>query len=318
MTLPLIAENEDKTSPFVNCIRKNYRHIRKWAMRTNTNAFRIYDRHMHHYPLAIDYYDGRFCIQYFSPHRDDPEPPDTLVKEVGLVLHTLFHAPPDQLFWKSRIKRDKLQQYEKIDQASESFSILEYGVKFKINLIDYLDTGLFLDHRETRHMVASYAKGKRLLNLFAYTCSFSVHAAVAGAIYTKSVDLSNTYTDWGKDNFRLNGLPLQNNPIIRADCLRFLDEEREMYDLIVIDPPTISRSKKMDQMFDVQLDYPTLINKALKLLAPGGLLFFSTNLRTFRFDPTLLSPCKIEEVSHRTLPIDFHDPKIHRCWKISK
>ena len=317
MNLPPIHENEDKSSPFVNCIRKNYRHIRKWANRTNTNAFRIYDRHMHHYPLAIDYYDGRFCLQYFSPHRDNPEPPEDLVNEVEQCLKNLFGAEPATIFWRSRIRRAKHQQYEKLNDESERFPILEYGVKFKINLLDYLDTGLFLDHRETRRMVASYAQGKRLLNLFAYTCSFSVHAAVAGASYTKSVDMSNTYTEWGRENFVLNGLPAKNNPIIRADCLKFLDEEREKYDIIVIDPPTISRSKKMDQMFDIQLDYPTLLTKALKLLAPDGRIFFSTNSRKFLFEPALLPPCKIVEVSQRTLPIDFHDPKIHRCWKIS-
>jgi 23S rRNA G2069 N7-methylase RlmK/C1962 C5-methylase RlmI len=318
MNLPQILENEDKSSPFINCIRKNYRHIRKWAKRTNTNAFRIYDRHMHHYPLAIDYYDGRFCIHYFSPDREDSEPPEALEKEVARSLDTLFGSACKEIFWRSRIKRAKHQQYEKLDDASEEFTILEYGVKFKINLHDYLDTGLFLDHRETRQMVASYTKGKRLLNLFAYTCSFSVHAAIQGSTYTKSIDMSNTYTEWGRDNFRLNGLPLANNPIVRADCLKFLDEERESYDLIIIDPPTISRSKKMDQMFDIQQDYPTLLTKALHLLAPGGLLFFSTNSRKFVFDPKVLPPCTIEEVSHRTLPIDFHDPKIHRCWKISQ
>ncbi|HEV7737911.1 MAG TPA: class I SAM-dependent methyltransferase, partial [Chlamydiales bacterium] len=312
MTLPLIKENEDKNSPFINCIRKNYRHIRKWANRTNTNAFRIYDRHMHHYPLAIDYYDGRFCIQYFSPYRDDPEPPEAVVNEVEQCLKVLFGAEPAMIFWRSRIRRAKHQQYEKLHHdgdKSKWFPILEYGVKFKINLLDYLDTGLFLDHRETRRMVASYAQGKRLLNLFAYTCSFSVHAAVAGASYTKSVDMSNTYTDWGRENFVLNDLSTKNNPIIRADCLKFLDEEREKYDIIVIDPPTISRSKKMDQMFDIQLDYPMLLTKALKLLAPNGLIFFSTNSRKFLFEPTLFPPCTIVEMSHRTLPIDFHDPK---------
>ena len=196
---------------------------------------------------------------------------------------------------------------------------MEYGVKFKINLLDYLDTGLFLDHRETRRKVALIAKGKRVLNLFAYTCSFSVHAAVCGALFTKSVDLSNTYTAWGRDNFRLNGISPANHPIIRADCLKFLDEElssRTKYDLIIIDPPTISRSKKMDQMFDIQLDYPDLLSKALKLLAPSGEIFFSTNSRKFVFDGSQFANCSILEISDKTLPIDFHDPKIHRCWNI--
>jgi 23S rRNA (cytosine1962-C5)-methyltransferase len=316
--LPNILESEDKSSPFVNCIRKTYRHVRKWAKRTKTNAFRIYDREMHHYPLAIDFYAGRYCIQYFSPERDNYEPPEELSLEVEQVLHTLFGVKPSDIYWRSRIKRSKFQQYEKADSTDEFFAVLEYGVKFLVNLQNYLDTGLFLDHRETRQLVASHAKEKRVLNLFAYTCSFSVHAAMKGAIFTKSVDLSNTYTDWGKENFLLNDLPLRTNPIVRADCLKFLDEEREKYDLIIVDPPTISRSKKMDQMFDIQIDYPELLSKALKLLSPEGRLFFSTNSRKFVFDKTLFSGVKIQEISKKTLPIDFHDPKIHRCWKFSK
>lgn len=313
--LPAIGNGEDKSSPFVNCIRKNYRHIRKWAKRTQTNCFRIYDRQMHHYPLAIDFYAGRYCIQFFSPNRDDPDPPRALIEEVEGVLEKLFQANPETIYWRSRIKRAKSQQYEKAGSCKEFFQVLEYGVKFRVNLRDYLDTGIFLDHRQTRQIVASQAQGRRVLNLFAYTCSFSVHAAINGAIFTKSVDMSNTYTDWGRENFLLNGISLKNHPIVRDDCLKFLNQEREKYDLIIIDPPTISRSKKMDQMFDVQIDYPELISKAIDLLNPEGVLFFSTNSRKFIFDDSLFPRCSIQEISKNTLPIDFHDPKIHRCWK---
>ncbi|HAB98338.1 MAG TPA: SAM-dependent methyltransferase [Parachlamydiales bacterium] len=317
--LPNILDGEDKTSAFLNCIRKNYRHVRKWAKRTSTNCFRIYDRQMHHYPLAIDFYAGRYCIQYFSMHRDYPDPPESLVEEVEKGLHSLLGADPQLIYWRNRVRRAKTQQYEKADEAKEFFPVLEYGVQFQINLLDYLDTGLFLDHRETRHLVALASKGKRVLNLFAYTCSFSVHAAMSGALFTKSVDMSNTYTDWGRENFLLNNLPLRTNPIVRADCLKFLDEEilsKTTYDLIVIDPPTISRSKKMDQMFDIQLDYPTLISKALQLLSANGVIFFSTNSRKFVFDQSLFPGCSIQDISKQTLPIDFHDPRIHFCWKI--
>lgn len=317
--LPSICDGEDKSSPFVNCIRKKYRHIRKWAKRTETNCFRIYDRELHHYPLAIDFYDGRYCIYYFSPNRYELDPPEELVDEVEAALRLLFCPDPTMIFWKCRMKRSKHQQYEKQNACKEFFTVLEYGVKFRVNLLDYLDTGLFLDHRETRQIAAKLGVGKRVLNLFAYTCSFSVHAAAKGATFTKSVDLSNTYTDWGKENFLLNDLPLQGNRIVRADCLSFLDEEIRSsgkYGLIIIDPPTISRSKSMDQMFDVQIDHPFLIEKALKLLNPDGTILFSTNSRKFLFNEALFPRCSIQEISHKTLPIDFLDPKIHRCWKI--
>lgn len=316
--LPTILEGEDKSSILANRIRKNYRHVRKWAKRTETDAFRIYDWEIGHYALAIDFYAGRFCVQYFPKDRDFPEPSIELEEEVEQVLHSIFGATKEQIFWRSRIKRAKTQQYEKTGEEGDFFTVFEYGVKFLINLTDYLDTGLFLDHRETRHYVASIAKGKRLLNLFAYTCSFSVHAAVAGASFTKSVDMSNTYTDWGRENFNLNGLSEANNPIIRADCLKFLEEETGKYDLIVIDPPTISRSKKMDQMFDIQFDYIFLIERALALLADGGEIYFSTNSRKFEFDNSQFPNVRIMDVSDKTIPIDFHDPKIHRCWKIRK
>lgn len=319
LSLPSIADGEDKSSPFKNRIRKNYRHIRKWAKRTGTDCFRIYDRDISHYPLAIDFYAGRFCVQYFSKMSDSDEPPSELVQETVDVLHSIFGCDPGAIYWRTRARSKATRQYEKTGESKEFFSAYEYGLKFKINLCDYLDTGLFLDHRETRKMVASISAGKRVLNLFAYTCSFSVHAAAAGAVYTKSVDMSNTYTDWGKDNFVLNSLSLQNNEVVRADCLKFLDDEirsGQKYDIIIIDPPTISRSKKMESMFDVQVDYIFLINKSLNLLKKDGMIFFSTNSRKFVFDERQFKSCSITDISAKTLPIDFRDPKIHRCWKI--
>ncbi|MBS4169255.1 class I SAM-dependent methyltransferase [Parachlamydia sp. AcF125] len=321
VTLPNIADGEDKSSILGNRIRKNYRHIRKWAKRTHTNCFRIYDREIPQYPLTIDFYDGRFCVHYFSRTREKEDLPLELQEETTRVLSKIFAIHPDEIFWKMRAKHKETRQYEKEDDSREFFNVLEYGVKFRINLIDYLDTGLFLDHRETRQLVAKAAQGKRLLNLFAYTCSFSVQAAAAGASFTKSVDMSNTYTAWGEKNFLLNRLSLKNNPVVRADCLKFLDQEMragERYDIIVIDPPTISRSKKMDQLFDVQVDYVYLISKSLNLLFPEGVIYFSTNSRKFVFDESCFPACKILEVSSKTLPLDFHDPKIHRCWKIVK
>lgn len=318
--LPTLSDEVDKSSPFKNRIRKNYRHIRKWAKRTHTNCFRIYDRDIKEYPLAIDYYDGRFCVHFFTFSRESDEPPEDLLNEVFETLHSLFTTSKEDIFWRTRIKREKTEQYEKADTQKDFFVVLEYGVKFKVNLVDYLDTGLFLDHRETRQIAAKASSGKKLLNLFAYTCSFSVHAAASGAIFTKSVDMSNTYTAWGKDNFLLNNLSLEKNQIVRADYQRFLEEERltsSKYDVIVIDPPTISRSKKMEKMFDIQEDYQSLIHDALKLLSSDGVIFFSTNSRKFSFDESAFPACKIINITKKTLPLDFHNEKIHQCWQIS-
>ncbi len=319
LILPEIQEGEDKSSAFKNCLRNYYKHVRKWAKRTHTNSFRLYDRQLHHYPLAIDFYDHRYAVHYFAKHRDEIEPDGALVDEVNQVLSELFGADSACIYWRERIRRAKTQQYEKEAENQEFFKVQEYGVSFWVNLTDYLDTGLFLDHRETRRLVARQCVGKRLLNLFAYTCSFSVHAAACGASLTKSVDMSNTYTAWGRENFKLNGFSDKNHPIIRADCMVFLDQEimtKERYDVIVIDPPTLSRSKKMKGMFDVQLDYPFLISKALQLLSPGGQIFFSTNLRSFVFDEATFK-AKVRDISKKTLPIDFHDDKIHQCWVIT-
>ena len=317
--LPNIADGEDKSSPLGNRIRKNYRHLRKWAKRTNTDCFRIYDREIPNYPLAIDFYAGRFCVQYFSRGLDNLEPSSELIQDTEKALGTIFGTNEDAIYWRTRMRRKKTRQYEKAGESKEFFTALEYGVKFKINLEDYLDTGLFLDHRETRKLVASLSHGKRVLNLFAYTSSFSVHAAMAGSSFTKSVDMSNTYTAWSRDNFELNSLSSKDNVVVRADCLKFLDEEIRSgtkYDIIVIDPPTISRSKKMDQLFDIQVDYIPIISKALKLLLKGGSIIFSTNSRKFVFDEKLFSGCSIVEISHKTIPIDFKN-QLHRCWKIS-
>jgi 23S rRNA (cytosine1962-C5)-methyltransferase len=319
--LPVIGDGEDKSSALKNCIRNNYKHVRKWAKRTMTNCFRIYDWQIPSYALSIDYYAGKFLIHYFSKTQEDLEPKEFVRKEAIDALKSLFFASEDDIYWRTRIKRKKLQQYEKQDNEKQFFNVLEYGVTFKVNLIDYLDTGLFLDHRETRKIVRDHAKGKKVLNLFAYTSSFGVQAAVGGAKSTKNVDLSNTYCRWSIENFKANHLSLKNNEVIRADCLKFLHNESmttNQYDIIVIDPPTISRSKKMEKIFDVQVSYVELIKGSLKLLKKGGMIFFSTNSRKFHFDKQLFEGLKIQDLSKKTIPIDFHDPKIHLCWQISQ
>ena len=319
--LPAIADGEDKSCPLKNRIRKNYRHIRKWAKRTQTDCFRVYDRDIKEYPLAIDFYAGRFCVQYFSYNAGEDAPPHEIEEHVRQTLCSIFSVDPAAIFWRTRVRRTKLQQYEKQAEEREFFVVHEYGVRFMVNLRDYLDTGLFLDHRETRQMVAALSPKKTVLNLFSYTCAFSVHAASKGAASTKNVDMSNTYCHWGRKNFELNSLPAGSNTIVREDCLKFLNDEiasKKKYDVIVIDPPTVSRSKKMEQLFDIQEDYVGLLSKALLLLSQGGTIFFSTNSRRFSFDQSFFPSCLIQDISAKTIPIDFHNQKIHRCWRISQ
>jgi 23S rRNA (cytosine1962-C5)-methyltransferase len=316
-TLPLLELEEDKSCHFKNRIKKNYRHIRKWAKRTETNCFRIYDRDIKEYPVAIDYYAGRFCIHYYFSMRDETGPPEKLEDKVTTTLTTLFGEPSHPFVWKHRAKRTRTEQYNKLSDSEDYFPVYEYGLKFWVNLEDYLDTGLFLDHRETRQIVAKAGKGKHLLNLFSYTSAFSVHAAAQGATFTKSVDMSNTYVHWSEENFRLNRISVKNHPIIRDDCLKFLYEEDHTYDVIVIDPPTLSRSKKMDQFFDIQVDHIPLIKEARRLLNPGGIIFFSTNSRKFIFEAEAFPNFTIIDITHKTIPIDFHQAKIHRCWKLT-
>lgn len=318
LILPDIKEGEDKSFPFLNCLRNRYKHIRKFAKRFETDCVRIYDREIAAFPLAIDLYAGRFAVHYFARSKDLVEPPSELVVETERALAALFGATQEQIFWRTRIRRKETRQYEKAATAEEFFIAHEGKADFYINLTDYLDTGLFIDHRALRKLVADEAKGKRLLNLFAYTGAFTVQAALKGAISSKTVDLSNTYTDWAKRNFLLNGLSLKEHQVIRADCMLFLKEERAQYDLIVIDPPTISRSKKMLGLFDVQQDYVFLIKHSLKLLAKGGRLYFSTNSRKFQFDPSLFPECKVHDISKQTRPEDFNDPLIHRSWRLTE
>ena len=316
--LPMVLEVEDKTSPLQNRICKNYRHIRKWAKKTKTNCFRLYDRDIKEYPLAIDFYNGLFLVQYFPIDRDFQEKEQIFKELVKGILFTLFHAQENQVFWRTKVKRAQMEQYEKIAEKKKLLQVLEHGVRFLVNVTDYQDVGLFLDHRPLRQKVASLAKGKSVLNLFAYTCSFSVHAAMAGACFTKSVDLSNAYTQWGEENFFCNQLSLHDHPIVRADCLQFIEDELAFgrrYDLIVIDPPTISRSQKMEKMFDIQKDYEWLLTRALLLLKKGGILFFSTNSRKFVFDETLFPSYRIKDISKQTIPLDFHSQKIHKSWE---
>ena len=241
------------------------------------------------------------------------------MKEIATVLE----IPAEQVFLKIRRKQKNTDQYEKQGDSRRFHVVEEGGCKFWVNFEDYLDTGLFLDHRPVRLLIQQQAKDKRFLNLFAYTGSATVHAVIGGAVSSVTVDMSNTYLDWAKRNFDLNGIR-GDHKLVRADCLQWLNEQagakhKPQFDLIFLDPPTFSNSKKMDEVFDIQKDHVQLIHDAAALLAPGGKLYFSTNFRRFKMDQDALKNLLIEDISKSMIPEDFaRDAKIHYCWKISR
>ncbi len=229
--------------------------------------------------------------------------------------------PPGDVALKARHGQSPEAQYLKVDARAQDLVVGEGGHRFIVNLTDYLDTGLFLDHRQTRALVQRRAAGARFLNLFCYTGSFTVYAAAGGAAASTSVDLSNTYLEWARRNFTLNGLDPIRHRLVQADVRRFLEDAAragERYDLIVLDPPSFSNSRRMDGVLDVQRDHVDLIRACASLLSDRGELLFSTNLRSFRLDAGSLSGLRIEDLTGRTVPPDFRNRKIHRCFRIEK
>lgn len=307
-------------SPFANRLGKNIKHLMKWARRNDIEAWRLYDKDIPQFPFALDIYGDQIHLQEYDTgwlmQSEEYEEWLAGVKEaVGFV--TGF--APEQIHLKRRERQRGKEQYEKTGTQGEDFVVHENGRKFWVNLDKYLDTGLFLDHRNTRKRVGEMAAGKRFLNLFSYTGSFTVYAATGGAVSSETVDLSNTYLDWARRNFELNGVDAAQHQIVRADVFQYLQagmEEGKQFDLIVMDPPSFSNSKKMLDILDIQRDQAKLVDGAMKLLSKGGLLFFSNNLRSFELDPALTERYQVKEVSKQSVPEDFRNKKIHQCWEI--
>lgn len=300
---------------FVNRLRKNARHWSKWARREGLEAYRIYDRDMPEFPYVIDRYGESLHVQLFVPRKPIGE--TTLADHMSAIA-TALDVSGDQLALKIRQRQRGSAQYERLNRDGPTFVVREGDLRFEVNLRRYLDTGLFLDHRNTRAMVRERAAGKTLLNLFAYTGSFTVYAAAGGALRTVTVDMSKTYQDWTRRNLRLNGLDDgDRHLLVREDVNKYLaraQRAKTRFDLIVLDPPSFSNSKRMQVSFDIQRDHPQLLRQTLNLLAPDGQLFFSTNRRGFKLDAILSDEILIEEVTHRTLPEDFRRHTAHRCW----
>ena len=300
-----------------NRLRKRDRHLSKWARREGVSCYRVYDCDIPELPLAIDRYERFLHIALYA-RPTDPVRDDAWLERMRRAAAEALGVPEAQAFAKRRAGQAGATQYERQAQSGTFQVVSEGGHRFRVNLRDYVDTGLFLDHRITRARVESEARGKRFLNLFCYTGAFTVYAAAGGAAASTSVDLSNTYLDWAAENLRLNGLDRPEHALVRADALEFLKREQQPYDLAVLDPPTFSNSKKMRAELDLQRDHAPLIRSTLRLLAPAGVLWFSTNYRRFKLDADALGAAKVEDLSRSTLPPDFADERTRHTWRITR
>jgi 23S rRNA (cytosine1962-C5)-methyltransferase/23S rRNA (guanine2445-N2)-methyltransferase / 23S rRNA (guanine2069-N7)-methyltransferase len=295
-------------------LTKNHKKLSPWAKRIPTEAWRLYDRDIPEFPVIIDIYREFFLIHDKSDSVIDAG--KDVVAVAVQALKDSLDAKEELIVVKRRERQEGLKQYEKLGGKNEFFPVQEGRARFLVNLHDYLDTGLFLDHRPMRHRISKEASHGKMLNLFCYTGSFSVVAAQAGAQVT-SVDMSATYVDWAIENFKLNELNPQEHHFVRADVLQWLENPvDELFELIFLDPPTFSNSKRMAGDFEVERDQIFLVESCMKRLTPGGTLYFSNTKRKFRLEPVLLSKYHIEDLSTDTIPPDFHDQKIHRCFRI--
>lgn len=321
------TDEEHQAEMFANRLKKNLKKMAKWAKREQINCYRLYDADLPEYAVAVDLYQGEQLwvnVQEYEPPKTiDPHKANQRLAGVLAEIPRVLNIDKSQVFLKIRRKQKNTNQYEKQDNKNHFHTIEENGCKFLINFEDYLDTGLFLDHRPIRLIIQQQAKDKNFLNLFAYTGTASIHAAIGGANSTTTIDMSNTYLEWAKNNFDLNNMAGNHN-IIRADCQEWLEQqakqtEKTQYELIFLDPPTFSNSKRMEDHFDIQRDYIDLINNALALLTDDGTLYFSTNFKRFKLDTLLFPKATIEDISLSTVPEDFsRNPKIHYCWKIQQ
>lgn len=322
-----IVDDSHSAEMFANRLKKNLKKMAKWAKQQDISCYRLYDADLPEYAVAIDLYQGdKLWVnvqEYEAPKTIAQHKANQRLAGILAEIPRVLNIDKSQVFLKIRRKQKNTDQYEKQDNKTSFHIVEENNSKFLVNFEDYLDTGLFLDHRPIRQRIQREAKDINFLNVFAYTGTASIPAAVGGALSTTTVDMSNTYLDWAKNNFDLNNLT-GNHKIIRADCSAWLENEakqanRTQYELIFLDPPTFSNSKRMEQSFDIQSDHVALINNALKLLTKDGTLYFSTNFRKFKLDEPALSEAIVENISSSTIPNDFaRNPKIHYCWKIQK
>lgn len=325
-----------------NRLAKRLQHLKKWARRSDAGCYRLYDKDIPEIPLAIDVFhlqdenslpteNENHQVTYLRiylyqrPYQRDEGEEKCWLAAMSQAAAQVVGVDASRVVTRTRMRQRGTDQYEK-QEAKDSITgiVQEQGHRFYVNLSNYLDTGLFMDHRPLRKQVESEAEGKSVLNLFCYTAAFSVYAAAGGATRVDSVDLSNTYLAWGERNFSLNGLGGRPGyRFIRRDVATFLKDAKDSWDLIVLDPPTFSNSKKTRDSLDINRDWPQLVRGCLEHLKPGGTLYFSTNSRQLKFDPELLAASnsaagiEVKDITAATIPEDFRNQKIHRCWKIT-
>ncbi len=313
----------EKFQMFYNRLLKVYKHKSKQAKRLNFYCYRVYDHDLPEFPFAIELYDDKIYVaEYRRRHNMSEDEHEDWLQQSFKIISEVLNLPVENIFSRERKRQSHRasEQYEKQNSKEEFFTVEENGLKFLINLTDYLDTGLFLDHRITREMVRNEALNKRVLNLFCYTGSFSVYAAIGGATSVTSVDLSKTYLDWAKNNFSINNFKDEKKYFfVHADVLQYLKTlQPNSFDLIIIDPPTFSNSKRMKDFFDVQKDHVEIINDTIKALSTKGIIYFSTNFSKFVLDEANIKASSIKNITKATTPFDFEGKLKRFCFKIEK
>ena len=302
-------------------LKKRAKHLRRWPTKRGITCFRLYERDVPEIPLVVDRYEDHLHItEYERPHDRDPAAHANWLDLMAETAGKALEIPASHVYMKSRRRQRGKTQHLKVADTQHRIQVQEDGLTFLVNLQDYVDTGLFLDHRITRKMVRAAAEGKNFLNLFAYTGSFSVYAAAGGAKQTTSVDLSKAYLDWAWENMRVNGFQGNQHKFVTSDVGTFVREhpKRETYDLVMLDPPTFSNSKRTESDWNVQHDAVPLLVDLMPLVKPGGVIYFSTNFRRFKFDESSVPASQIHEISNQTVPEDYRNRRIHRCWRIVK
>ncbi|KJV50254.1 23S rRNA methyltransferase [Pantoea sp. BL1] len=306
---------------FANRLRKNIKKLEKWAKQSNIECYRLYDADLPEYNVAVDRYGDWVVIQEYAPPKtvDANKARQRLFDVISATLSVL-EIPANRLVMKTRERQKGKNQYQKLGEKGDFFEVQEFDARLLVNLTDYLDTGLFLDHRLARQMLGKMSAGKDFLNLFAYTGTASVHAGLGGAKTTTTVDMSRTYLEWAERNLRLNGLTGRQHRLMHADCLSWLRDSDEQFDVIFIDPPTFSNSKRMEDDFDVQRDHMMLMQNLKRLLRRGGTIMFSNNKRGFKMDLDGIAALGLQaqEITQKTLSQDFaRNRQIHNCWLVS-